>query len=218
MGVPDQLFHAAPLHYLPNIVQDGALYAQSVLAARDISPRATAQRRDRMLGLHDYVHLSFMAQTPLLADKMQKGFPHALLIFPAHPLLDLPQTALLPYNAKSWRTRAALTPVTDPAEQAALLRTHAATGRFPSLEALVKYGLSLTELSSIAFRDRREHDLIATTFTALALPAPAPLRVAPELFPPHPNSVPTTWEPLTAYCAACQTAGVVLPPPHLPFD
>ena len=142
------LYHAAPLHYLPHILQSGALYPQSVLAARGILPRRTAARRDRMLGLQDWVHLSLTADTPLLRDKLTKGYPHALLVFPRAAVLALPHVALLPYNAKAWRSRAANQPVTDAGEMAELLRRHAETGRFPSLEVLVRYGLGLDTLTA----------------------------------------------------------------------
>ena len=89
-----------------------------------------------MLGLADYVHLSLTPQTPLLADKLRRGYPHALLVFDAETVQALPETALLPYNTKSWHGRAAFAPVTDPMERAALLRRHAETGRCPSLEVL----------------------------------------------------------------------------------
>ena len=148
---PSYLYHVAPLHYLPSILRDGALYAQSVLAGRGIAPRATAARRDRMLGLADYVHLSLKSQTPLLADKLRRGYPHALLVFDAAPVQALPETALLPFNTKAWRGRAAFAPVTDPAERTALLRRHSETGRCPSLEVLIKYGLDLTHAREIAF-------------------------------------------------------------------
>ena len=154
----NSLYHAAPLHYLPHILSDGALYAQSVLAARrdgpPIAPRATAARRDRALGLADYVHLSLRPDTPLLADKLRRGYPHALLVFDRPSVLARPGTALVPYNAKSWHSKAAFTPVTDPADRAHLLDAHR-RGRYPSLEVLVKYGLDLAPLRARRLPDRQ---------------------------------------------------------------
>jgi hypothetical protein len=212
---PLKLYHAAPLHYLPRIVRDGALYAGSVVAARGIAPRATARRRDRMLGLADYVHLAPTSRTPLLADKLRRGYPHGLLVF-STSVLDLPGAALLPYNAKSWHTRAALCPVTDPSERAALWRRHADTGRFPSLEILIKYGLSLGHLEKIALLTAQEHRLLAETLEALTLSAP--LVMDPALFPPCAPYRPMTDDVVAAYFAACRAAGDVLPPPPIPFD
>ncbi len=215
---PDRLFHAAPLHSLPRIVRDGALYAASVLAAHGVAARATARRRDRMLGLADWVHLSPAPRTPLLADKLRRGYPHALLVFRAAPVWALPETALLAYNAKSWCTRAALRPVTDADERAALWRRHVSTGRFPSLEVLVKYGLSLAHLERIALLTDDELALLGATLDALALPRPAPLTTEPSLFPPCDGYAPTTGGAIADYFAACRAAGSVLPPPPIPFD
>ena len=62
------LYHATPLHYLPHILASEALYAKSVTAGQGIKPRASAVRRDTMLGLNDWVHLSTRPDTPLLKD------------------------------------------------------------------------------------------------------------------------------------------------------
>lgn len=216
-GIPC-LYHATPLHYLPHIGQSGALYAQSILAARGITPRPTAARRDRMLGLGDWVHLSLNSDTPLLRDKMARGYSHALLAFEREAILALPQVALLPYNTKAWRTRAACQPITDEAEKAALLRRHADTGRFPSLEVLVHYGLDLTHLVQVAVARDEERAWVADLLHALALALSAPLITAPELFPCVEGYTPTTGERITAYFAACRASGALLPPPAIPFD
>ena len=213
-----RLYHAAPLHYLPSILRDGALYAQSVLAGRGIAPRATAARRDRMLGLADYVHLSLNSRTPLLADKLRRGYPHVLFVFEAAPVQALPETCLLPFNAKAWRSRAAFAPVTDPLERAALLRRHAGMGRCPSLEVLVKYGLDLTHAQEIAFLTDAEHSLAADLVAALGLPVTAPLTTHPTLFPRCDLYAPATREAIADYFACCAAARAVLPPPPLPFD
>ncbi len=212
------LYHATPLHYLPHIGQSKALYAKSVLAAHGIAPRSTAARRDRMLGLADWVHLSLASDTPLLRDKLAFGYPHALLVFERETILALPQVALLPYNTKAWRTRAACRPVTEEAEKADLLRRHADTGRFPSLEVLVHYGLDLTPLVQVAFVTEEERAWVTDLLQTLDLPFPAPLVTVPELFPSVGGYAPATGEQITAYFAACRAAGTLLPPPAIPFD
>lgn len=209
------LYHAAPLHYLPHILQSGALYPQSVLAARGISPRRTAARRDRMLGLQDWVHLSLTSDTPLLRDKFARGYPHALLVFDRAAVLRLPHVALLPFNTKAWRSRAACQPVTDPAEMADLLHRRAETGRFPSLAVLVRYGLGLETLTQIAFPDAASHEAVSALVNMLALSIPSPLTLAPTLFPALP---PPLSDALLEYFAGCHAAGTLLPPPDLPFD
>ncbi len=211
------LYHAAPLHYLPHILRDGALYAQSVLASRGIAPRATAKRRDRMLGLADYVHLSLRPDTPLLADKVRKGYPHVLLSFDRAAVLGLPGTALLPYNTKAWHTRAAYTPITEADEREWLLRRHRA-GRYPSLEALVKYGLELTTLSVLSFLNDSERDMTHALLARLSLAPSAPLVTDSALFPGADAYRPRTGDAVAAYFAACAARGTLLPPPELPFD
>lgn len=212
------VYHATPLHYLPHILQSGALYAKSILASRGIAPRSTAARRDRMLGLADWVHLSLRSDTPLLHDKLAKGYPHALLVFDRAAVLALPEVALLPYNTKAWRTRAACQPVTDALERANLLRRHADTGRFPSLEVLAHYGLDLTHLAQIAFVTDEERLWITDLLPGLAITSPAPLVTAPNLFPRVGDYLPTTGSAITAYFDACRAAGTLLPPPPIPFD
>lgn len=210
------LYHATPLHYLPHVLACGALYPQSVLAARGVRPRRTAARRDRMLGLTDWVHLSLVGDTPLLRDKMGKGFPHALLAFEHADVLALPHVALLPFNTKAWKSRADCRPVTDDAEKTEILRRHADTGRFPSLEVLIRYGLGLETLTQIAFPDGASRDAVAALLDALSLPPPAPLSVNPALFPAL--APPPLGDALRGYFAACRAAGTLLPPPDLPFD
>lgn len=216
-GVP-LLYHVTPLQYLPHIGQSGALYAKSVLGASGIVPRPTAARRDRMLGLADWVHLSLEPDTPLLRDKLRLGYPHALLAFDREAVLALPQVALLPYNTKAWRSRAACRPLTDPMEKAALLRRRADTGRFPSLEVLVQYGLDLTHLVRVAFAIEQERAQMAALLHALALSFPVPLVTDPRLFPGAEDYAAATGEQITAYFDACRVMGLLLPPPAIPFD
>lgn len=212
------LYHVTPLHYLPHILQSGAVYAKSILAARGIAPRSSAVRRDRMLGLADWVHLSLFPNTPLLRDKLAKGYPHALLVFDRESVLALPGVALLPYNTKAWRSRSACQPVTDPEEKALLLRRHTTTGRHPSLEALIHYGLDLTPLVQIAFATEAEHQEVGNLHSSLRLPVAAPLAVNAVLFPLPNDYVPATGMAIAAYFADCRRAGTLLPPPPIPFD
>lgn len=211
------LYHATPLHYLPHILGCGALYAKSILAAQGIAPRAGAARRDRMLGLSDWVHLALRPDTPLLRDKLAKGYPHALLVFDRAAVFALPHVALLPYNTKAWRTRAACQPVMEPSEKAALLHAHTQTGRCPSLEVLVHYGLDLAPLVELRFVTEDECRMMQELLPALALTAPAPMTTHQTLLPPG-GYWPTTGLAIDAYFAACRQAGSLLPPPAIPFD
>lgn len=218
MPDPACVYHATPLHYLLRIVQDSALYPQSILAGRAILPRATAARRDRRLGLADYVHLSLHAQTPLLADKMRRGYPHALLVFDRAAVLALPGRALIPYNTKAWFDKAAYAPVTESAQIEALLHAHTHQGRYPSLEVLVRYGLGLDHLKFIALCAEEECEQVQRTLDAAGMPLPADLRACPALFPVTGDYCPTTQGLVFDYFAACRDAQAVLPPPPIAFD
>ena len=218
METTEGLYHLTPLHYLPHVLQDGALYAKSVLAARGIRPRPSAARRDGMLGLNDWVHLSLSADTPLLRDKIGLGYPHALLVFDRRLILLRPDVALLPYNTKAWRMRSACQPILDPEERNLLLRRHVETGRFPSLEALVHYGLDLTLLLEIRFASEEERQGVADLLATLGIAPPVPLVTSPSLLPEGAPYRPTTGVAVAAYFDLCRTAGFLLPPPLISFD
>jgi hypothetical protein len=220
----DKLYHAIPLHYLPSLFSAGALFAQSVLVSSEpasgipsgIKPRSSATRRDRMLGLDHFVHLSPVASSPLLADKLTRGYPHALLVFDAGPVLDMPELALLPYNTKAWRTRACFAPVTDPVERAALLRRYTEASRLPSMEILVKYGLPLTHLTAVAFIDDQERE---TCLRAMSGATYSPLCVTkPDMFPRTPGYSPSEWDTITAYFDRCRLENGIAGPPAILFD
>ena len=212
------LFHVTPLHYLLRIFESGALYPKSVLAADKIAPRAGASRRDRMLGLADWVHLSLRADTPLLRDKLRRGYPHVLLVFNRAAVLTLPEVALLPFNTKAWRSRSEFIPVTDPQEKTNLLMRHHQSKRYPSLEVLVHYGLTLHALENVAFAAASELSLVEETMAALDLAVPVPLILDPALFPLPEHYHSTTIAALSNYFAACREAHALLPPPPIPFD
>jgi len=217
MNPSPHLYHATPLHYLPHILSSGALYAKSVTAGQGIRPRSSAVRRDKMLGLTDWVHLSLRPDTPLLRDKLARGYPHALLVFDRAAVLSLPEVALLPYNTKAWHSKAAFVPVTDAAEKTELLRCHDEKHRYPSLEVLVHYGLDFVHLQAIAFADDEEREWLTALMTELGCELPAPVEAARDLFPPY-NCGGETRLATRAYFAACREAGLLLPPPLIPFD
>ena len=123
-------WHTLPLHYVPYLLHTGALYAQTRLAALSlpIVPRPTATRRDRKLGLDNFVHFSLAAHTPLLRDKHRRGYPHILLRFDAQ-IADVPGAGFVCYNAKAWRHRDAFIPITNPDEKAAFLRERQESGQ-----------------------------------------------------------------------------------------
>ena len=210
------LYHTAPLHYLPHILESGALYAKSITAGQGIKPRRSAVRRDTMLGLTDWIHLSTRPETPLLKDKLARGYPHVLFEFDRDAILVLPEVALLPYNTKAWQTRAAYVPVTDPVEKADILRRHDENHNFPSLEVLVHYGLDFTHLQKISFAADDECQWIRDLLPAPSLQVSVPLVTDPALAALY---MPTETRLLTRdYLVACGAAGRVLPPPDIAFD
>ena len=211
------LYHATPLHYLPHILSSGALYAKSVTAGQGIRPRASAVRRDTRLGLTNWVHLSTRLDTPLLRDKLARGYPHALFVFDRAAVLALPEVTLLPYNTKAWHSKAAYVPVTDFAEKAEMLRVHDETHRYPSLEVLVHYGLDFAHLQTILFPDEEERQWIVMLMAALDCNLPAALKCAVDVFPPY-NCGGHTRLATREHFAACREAGLLLPAPPIPFD
>ncbi len=211
------LYHATPLHYLPHIIVSGALYAKSVTAGQGIKPRSTAVRRDTMLGLTDWVHLSLRPDTPLLKDKLARGYPHALLVFDRAAVLALPEVALLPYNTKAWHSKAAYVPVTDAAEKTELLRVHDETHRYPSLEVLVHYGLDFAHLQTIVFPNDEERQWVVALMAKLGCDMPAPLTTDTDLFPPY-NPGSETRQATHEYFTTCGAAKLLLPPPLIVFD
>ena len=211
------LYHATPLHYLPHILQSGALYAKSITAGQGIKPRASAVRRDKMLGLSDWVHLATRPDTPLLQDKMARGYPHALFVFDRAAILALPEVALLPYNTKAWHRKADYVPVTDAAEKAEMLRRHDSRRQYPSLEVLVHYGLDFAHLQTIVFPDDEERQWIIALLSALNCEPPARLEAGLGLLPPY-RCGGNTRAATQRYFAACCDAGRLLPPPLIPFD
>lgn len=192
-------YHVTPLHYLPSILADGALFAKDVLASRGILPRASAARRDRMLGLGCYVHFSFTPDTPLLRDKLARGYPHVLLVFDARSLISLPGSGLLLGNTKAWKSRACFAP--SPIERPTLAG-----------ELLVKYAAGLDGLRRIVFFDSAEREMAETVLEALGLRpiVPTGLRAAKR-----PSADPG---PTRTYFDACVWARAVLKPPRIDFD
>lgn len=211
------LCHATPLHYLPRILVSGALYAKSITAGQGIMPRQSAVRRDTMLGLTDWVHLSMRPGTPLLKDKLARGYPHALLQFDRAAVLALPEVALLPYNTKAWHSKAAYVPVTDTDEKTEMLRRHENHHHFPSLEVLVHYGLDFTHLQKIVFPDDEERQWVISLMTALGCPLPAALETSASLFQAYQRNKETRLA-TRDYFDVCRSAGRLLPPPLIPFD
>jgi len=75
----NRIFHFAPLHYLPFIARSQFLKSKPVLATEGYVPnhfRSTSAHIDEARGFGNYVHLSTVASPPILAAKLESGFPH----------------------------------------------------------------------------------------------------------------------------------------------
>ncbi len=198
---PEFYWHATPLLFLPAILTEGALRASA-------NPRPSARARRRKLGLDGYLHFSFASKTPLLADKLKRGYPHALLAF--DPVVgNLPGAAYLKWNTKRWAHREEFIPITDLDEKAAFLGDWC-RGKYPSAELLVPERLALTYATNLYFASKAEADWLQ----GFSLSTP-PIMVSPERFPPGPEP---DLAPLQTWFEACRAAGELLPPPELPFD
>lgn len=212
------LWHTTPLLYVPYLLQTGALLSASQLSRENhpIRPRPSAIRRKTKLGLADFVHLSPMPQTPLLRDKQEKGYGHVLLSFDRAATLAIPGVALLKYNTKRWAHRDDFTPIRDADEQAAIW-TEYESGKYPSLEILIRQKLPLTPYATgmhlVSSEDAKLLETLLATLTSSALP----IYVSPTLFP-LPSNISDDSALIRDYLIACQSANTALPPPLLPFD
>ena len=135
---PAYLYHTTPLFHLPHLLASGAIYSATELLARrlPVHPRPSAIQRKTRLGLAGFVHLSPAPRTPLLRDKLEKGYAHVVVAFRRADVLALPGACLLRYNTKRWAHRDDFVPVTDAAEMATVWAAHD-RGQYPSLEILV---------------------------------------------------------------------------------
>jgi hypothetical protein len=212
---PSSYWHTTPLHYAPYLLMTGQIFSQRQLQSLSlpITPRRTAARRDRKLGLDNFVHLSLTSVTPLLRDKLRKGYPHVLLAFDP-VVFDLPGAAFCRYNAKSWGHRERFIPVTDPAEKAEILTAHA-NGRYPSLELILPERLPLFPYARCLYvASQKDADFLYSLHSLLPVPGIS-LKVSAEHFP---QTCEYNRSPLEQYASSCRTAGVILAPPALPFD
>ncbi len=212
------LYHTAPLHYVPRILQTGMLLPKSALAADRIAPRASAKKRDFLLSLQDYVHFSFRLDTPLLAHKTSLGYAHAVFEFDAQQLCSLQLTALLTFNTKAWRSRSDCKLIEGPQEQAHVLDRHFRLGKFPSLEFLVRYGVDIgaNTVRAIHFIDKVEENMLSNVCSDLALPCPQLRSIADNSA--LPLYAPSTRNAVVQYFDACSGSHAVLPPPQIAFD
>jgi hypothetical protein len=78
----ERVYHFAPLHYLPFVARARALKSKPALAEEGYSAthfRSTSAHIDLARGFGNYVHLSTVAEPPILSAKLGAGFPHIAL-------------------------------------------------------------------------------------------------------------------------------------------
>jgi hypothetical protein len=211
-----QLYHVAPLHYLPSILAHQKLFSAEQGALLGVLPRRTASRRDKMLGLHRYVHFSFDLITPLLQNKLSQGLPHIALVFNALQLdSSIPNEAgLLPFNAKAWKSRADAAPLFDRSKMASVIRAHDQFGRFPSLEYLVCESVELDCLQSIITFCQRDYELVIGVVGAFV---PGMVDLVMLMSNTHYKDDTPILETLD-YLDRCVTTKLVQPLPKIRFD
>jgi len=151
------IYHTAPLHYLPLILRSGELRSQRKLGY--LMARPTARRRDRILSVDQYIHLSLQVETPLLAHKLAQGFPHVVLRFATQNIQDV-GWSVLPCSTKAWRSKWQCQPVTDAMEIQRMLRCYDERTRFRGLEILVKDQLLLAEMIEIMTHSGQEAAMV----------------------------------------------------------
>lgn len=211
------LYHAAPLHLIPSILACGGLVPVETLKSAGLPGRKSVSRRDRKLGLQVYVHLAPKARTPILADKLRKGYPHALFTFDAAPVLALEGAAVIAYNPKSWRHREDFRPVTAREDRERLLAEHAG-GRYPGLEVVAPGLVPLSLARSLSFAAEDERAAAAAVAAALEIETAISFVTEPDLFPLEAGYAATTMPAIRDYFGACAASGRLLLPPEIPFD
>ncbi|MDX1933762.1 MAG: hypothetical protein SFU56_14285 [Capsulimonadales bacterium] len=210
------LYHVTPLHYVPHLLATGVLLSQAELKRQclPIVPRKTVARRDRKLGLDDFVHLSPTPVTPLLRDKFRRGFPHALITF-SPETLQLSAAALLRYNPKAFRHREDFRPITDPEEKSEVWADWE-RGAYPSLEIVIGKELPLVPLArSLSLAEEWQEEWLRGFCRRRHLVLPVPIGGEAISWPPMSACDRTVYR---GYDEACEAAGLLLPPPLLTFD
>lgn len=166
------------------------------------------------LGLGEYVHFSLRSDTPLLIDKLKKGYAHAVIVLDADPIIEQYGTTVLRFNTKSWRTRAALRCEQDRASIKRIITLSQDKRRWPSAEVLARYGVSLGSNARVLCMSEAERLAVREVLDSVS----PDYRIECETIVSAPEYEPTTFKLIQNYFAQCSVAGTVVPPPMIPFD
>lgn len=88
-----QVYHFAPMHYLPFIARTGRLCSKPALRRAGFAPnhfRSTSAHLDALRGFGNFVHLSTTPEPPILCAKLRGGFPHFALVMKTLDLVTAP--------------------------------------------------------------------------------------------------------------------------------
>jgi len=211
-----RLYHATPLHYLPSILAHRQLLCAERGQKLGITPRKTASRRDKMLGVQKYVHFYFDLLNPLLSDKLNKGMPHCVLEFNAGQIYtdNVDRCALMPFNTKVWRSRADAIPVENRDQMANMLSARDRFGRYPSMEFLVEGSVRVEKILPITVFCERDFEIaeqVSKIFGVVTKPY-VNLRIVNEY------SASTGCSKTQHYLNLCVSTMLVQPLPNILFD
>jgi hypothetical protein len=209
----NRIYHATPLHYLPEIVSSGELRSLRLVGFG--RGRPTARSRDRSLAVDDYVHFSLVPETPLLAHKRRLGYPHAVLELDIRHCPDL-RFAVLSCSTKAWRSKWQCQPITERHDVERLIRLSTEGNRLRNLEFLIKHRVPLRFLRRIYVATPAERDLVLELLHEVAPNLCEGLSVVGGT--PNPQYTPKNLDLIADYFRQFVAVGISPEMPQLPFD
>lgn len=100
-----EVFHHAPLHYLPAIAASARLLSKKALLEAGFGHthfRSTSKRQDLERGFGHFIHLTPSSEPRILNAKLKRGFPHMSLVIPVSAFAAVPH-ALCRFNIAKTR-------------------------------------------------------------------------------------------------------------------
>jgi hypothetical protein len=207
------IYHATPLHYLPEIIVCRELRSQRLVGYERARP--TARRRDRMLSVDCYVHCSLRTRTPLIVHKLERGYPHVVLEFDISKRIDL-EFSVLACSTKAWRSNWQCRPIADKVDVARLIRLSAEGLRYPNLEVLIKDKLPFDSLKSILLPSDFEFEVVHKLLDNCNLTDSVAATISPQLSVSYYQ--PTHIGKIRDYYDRYISSGYRADLPLLPFD
>lgn len=185
----NEVFHYAPLHYLPFIGRAKALLSKPKIRASgfaDAHFRSMSHRHDLARGFGSYAFLTLHPAPPILRAKLRAGFPHICIRIPAASVDNTPfhlcrfnvaMTRRLrrnnkpgfPESSTNGRYYGSLQiPIAkSESDKAAMLAKHVGTDSM--IEVLIPGELRLPENTSVLCFCRQDYDLAEHILSAQSL-------------------------------------------------